>query len=237
MMSNDLAKHFLELRNRVLYSLAFFALCFICIYPFNNFLFTDLVNFLDPFINIELIAVEVASPFIVPFKLSAYLAALVAMPFFLFQALAFMSPGLYPHERSVIFSRTIIGALLFYSGVAFCLLVVLPNVLNFFQTVGPSLIKVSTDITYFMNFVLSLSFGFGLAFQIPIIVNALIGLRITSKTTIKTYRGFVLVMCFVFGMIFTPPDIVSQFMMAIPMYVLFEMGLLFSYEKEKESNS
>jgi sec-independent protein translocase protein TatC len=88
-----------------------------------------------------------------------------------------------------------------------------------------------------MNFVLSLSFGFGLAFQIPIIVNALISLRITSKTTIKKYRGFVLVMCFVFGMIFTPPDIVSQFMMAIPMYVLFEMGLLFSYEKEKESNS
>ena len=88
-----------------------------------------------------------------------------------------------------------------------------------------------------MDFVLSLSFGFGLAFQIPIIVNALIGLNIASKETIKKYRGFVLVMCFVFGMIFTPPDIISQFMMAIPMYILFETGLLFSYEKEKESNS
>ena len=225
-MSNDLAKHFLELRNRILYSLGFFIICFICIYPFNNFLFTDLVNYLDPFINIELIAVEVASPFIVPFKLSAYLAALAAMPFFLFQALAFMSPGLYPRERSVIFSRTILGTILFYSGVAFCLLVVLPNVLNFFQTVGPSLIKVSTDITYFMNFVLSLSFGFGLAFQIPIIVNALIGLNIASKETIKKYRGFVLVMCFVFGMIFTPPDVISQTLLAIPTWILFEFGLL-----------
>ena len=236
-MSNDLAKHFLELRNRILYSLGFFIICFICIYPFNNFLFTDLVNYLDPFINIELIAVEVASPFIVPFKLSAYLAALAAMPFFLFQALAFMSPGLYPRERSVIFSRTILGTMLFYSGVAFCLLVVLPNVLNFFQTVGPSLIKVSTDITYFMNFVLSLSFGFGLAFQIPIIVNALIGLNIASKETIKKYRGFVLVMCFVFGMIFTPPDVISQILLAVPMYLLFELGLLFSNEKKKKSNS
>ena len=236
-MSDDLSKHFLELRNRVLYSLGFFIICFFCIYRFNNFLFNDLVSYLDPYLNIELIAIEVASPFIVPFKLSAYLAALVAMPFFLFQTLAFMSPGLYPQERSVIFSRTILGALLFYTGVAFCLFVVLPNVLNFFQTIGPSLIKVSTDITYFMNFVLSLSFGFGLAFQIPIIVNALIGLNIASKGTIKKYRGLVLVLCFIFGMIFTPPDIVSQFMMAVPMYVLFEMGLLFSYENEKESNS
>ena len=234
-MSNGLATHFIELRNRVLYSLCFFVVSFLCIYPFNNFVFDDLVNYLDPFIQIELIAVEVASPFIVPLKLTAYLAALIAMPFFIFQILAFMSPGLYPKERSVIFSRTILGALLFYLGVIFCLLVVLPNVLNFFQTVGPSIITVSPDISYFMNFVLSMAFGFGLAFQIPILVNALIVLGILPKSKIKAYRGVVLVICFIFGMIFTPPDIISQFMMAIPMYVLFEIGLLFSYEKKAKS--
>ena len=236
-MSEGLAKHFLELRNRILYSLLFFLVCFVGIYPFNNFLFDDLVSFLDPFLNIELIAVEVASPFIVPLKLSAYLSALVAMPFFLFQVLAFMSPGLYPQERFVIYSRTILGTFLFYLGVMFCLFIALPNVLNFFQTVGPNIVKVSTDISNFMSFVLSMSFGFGLAFQIPIIVNALISLKLASKQSIIKYRGFVLVMCFIFGMIFTPPDIVSQFLMAIPMYILFEIGLIFSYEKKPKSIS
>ena len=180
----------------------------------------------------DLIAVEVASPFVVPLKLSAYIAALISIPFLLYQALAFMSPGLYPKERSVIFSRTIIGSFLFLLGVSFCFFVVLPNVLNFFQTVGPESIKVSTDISNFLSFVLTLSFGFGVAFQIPLIVNALIKLEITTKIKLKSYRGLVLILCFIFGMIFTPPDIISQFLMAVPMYLLFEIGLLFSNDKK-----
>ena len=167
-----------------------------------------------------------------PLKLSAFIAALISIPFLLYQTLAFMSPGLYPKERIVIFSRTIIGSLLFFLGVSFCFLVVLPNVLNFFQTVGPESIKVTTDISNFLSFVLTLSFGFGVAFQIPLIVNALIRLKITNKIKLKSYRGLVLILCFIFGMIFTPPDIISQFLMAVPMYLLFEIGLLFSNDKK-----
>ena len=167
-----------------------------------------------------------------PLKLSAFIAALISIPFMLYQALAFMSPGLYPKERMVIFSRTVIGSILFFLGVSFCFLVVLPNVLNFFQTVGPESIKVTTDISNFLSFVLTLSFGFGVAFQIPLIVNALIRLKITNKIKLKSYRGLVLILCFIFGMIFTPPDVISQFLMAVPMYLLFEIGLLFSNDKE-----
>ena len=231
-MSENLGAHFLELRNRILYSFGFFVIAFVCIYPFNNYFFNNIVSYLQSFTTIDLIAVEVASPFIVPLKLSAYIAALISIPFFLYQALTFMSPGLYPKERSVIFSRTIIGSFLFLLGVSFCFFVVLPNVINFFQTVGPESIKVSTDISNFLNFVLALSFGFGVAFQIPLIVNALIQLEITTKIKLKSYRGLVLILCFIFGMIFTPPDIISQFLMAVPMYLLFEIGLLFSNDKK-----
>ena len=108
----------------------------------------------------------------------------------------------------------------------------MPNVLNFFQTVGRDSIKVSTDISNFLSFVLTLSFGFGIAFQIPLIVNALIKLKISTKIKLKSYRGLVLILCFIFGMIFTPPDIISQFLMAVPMYLLFEIGLLFSNDKK-----
>ena len=231
-MSENLGTHFLELRNRILYSFSFFFLAFVCIYPFNNFFFNNIVDYLQTFTSIDLIAIEVASPFIVPLKLSAYIAALISIPFLLYQALTFMSPGLYPKERSVIFSRTIICSFLFLLGVSFCFFVVLPNVINFFQTVGPESIKVSTDISNFLNFVLALSFGFGIAFQIPLIVNALIKLEITTKIKLKSYRGIVLILCFIFGMIFTPPDIISQFLMAVPMYLLFEIGLLFSNDKK-----
>ena len=231
-MSENLGAHFLELRNRILYSFSFFVIAFVCLYPFNNYFFNNIVGYLQTFTTIDLIAVEVASPFIVPLKLSAYIAALISIPFFLYQALTFMSPGLYPKERSVIFSRTIIGSFLFLLGVSFCFFVVLPNVINFFQTVGPESIKVSTDISNFLNFVLALSFGFGVAFQIPLIVNALIKLEITTKIKLKSYRGLVLILCFIFGMIFTPPDIISQFLMAVPMYLLFEIGLLFSNDKK-----
>ena len=229
-MNEGLSTHFLELRNRILYSFSFFVIAFVCIYPFNNYFFNNIVDYLQTFTTIDLIAVEVASPFIVPLKLSAFIAALISIPFLLYQTLAFMSPGLYPKERSVIFSRTIIGSLLFFLGVGFCFLVVLPNVLNFFQTVGPESIKVSTS--NFLSFVLTLSFGFGIAFQIPLIVNALIKLKITNKIKLKSYRGLVLILCFIFGMIFTPPDIISQFLMAVPMYLLFEIGLLFSNDKK-----
>ena len=232
MNNNNLSSHFSELRSRAIYCLIFFIVAFVCIYPFNNFLFDCLVNLVSKNSNINLIAIEVASPFVVPFRLTAFIALLVSLPFFLYQILVFMAPGLYKNEKWIIFSRTILGALLFFLGLAFCIFIVLPNVFNFFQSVGPELIDINTDISKFLNFVLSLILAFGISFQIPILVNALIRLSVLKKSKLKEFRGIFLIVCFIFGTIFTPPDIISQFLLAVPMYILFELGLLFSNEKK-----
>jgi len=232
MSKDSLSSHFSELRSRAIYCLIFFIVAFVCIYPFNNFLFDCLVNLVSKNSNINLIAIEVASPFVVPFRLTAFIALLVSLPFFLYQILVFMAPGLYKNEKWIIFSRTILGALLFFLGLAFCIFIVLPNVFNFFQSVGPELIDINTDISKFLNFVLSLILAFGISFQIPILVNALIRLSVLKKSKLKEFRGIFLIVCFIFGTIFTPPDVISQFLLAVPMYILFELGLLFSNEKK-----
>ena len=232
MNKNNLSSHFGELRSRAIYCLIFFIVVFVCIYPFNNFLFDCLVNLVSKNSNINLIAIEVASPFVVPLRLTAFIALLVSLPFFLYQILVFMAPGLYKNEKWVIFSRTILGALLFFLGLAFCIFIVLPNVFNFFQSVSPELIDINTDISKFLNFVLSLILAFGISFQIPILVNALIRLNVLTKSKLKEFRGIFLIVCFIFGTIFTPPDVISQFLLAVPMYILFELGLLFSNEKK-----
>ena len=232
MNKNNLSSHFSELRSRTIYCLIFFIVAFVCIYPFNNFLFDCLVNLVSRNSNIHLIAIEVASPFVVPLRLTAFIALLVSLPFFLYQLLVFMAPGLYKNEKWIIFSRTILGALLFFLGLAFCIFIVLPNVFNFFQTIGPELIDINTDISKFLNFVLSLMLAFGISFQIPILVNALIRLSVLKKSKLKEFRGIFLIVCFIFGTILTPPDVVSQFLLAVPMYILFELGLLFSNEKK-----
>ena len=232
MNKNNLSSHFSELRSRTIYCLIFFIISFACIYPFNNFLFDCLVNLVSRNSNIHLIAIEVASPFVVPLRLTAFIALLVSLPFFLYQLLVFMAPGLYKNEKWIIFSRTILGALVFFLGLAFCIFIVLPNVFNFFQTIGPELIDINTDISKFLNFVLSLMLAFGISFQIPILVNALIRLSVITKSKLKEFRGIFLIVCFIFGTILTPPDVVSQFLLAVPMYILFELGLLFSNEKK-----
>ena len=232
MNKNNLSSHFSELRSRTIYCLIIFIISFACIYPFNNFLFDCLVNLVSRNSNIHLIAIEVASPFVVPLRLTAFIALLVSLPFFLYQLLVFMAPGLYKNEKWIIFSRTILGALLFFLGLAFCIFIVLPNVFNFFQTIGPELIYINTDISKFLNFVLSLMLAFGISFQIPILVNALIRLSVITKSKLKEFRGIFLIVCFIFGTILTPPDVVAQFLLAVPMYILFELGLLFSNEKK-----
>ena len=124
------------------------------------------------------------------------------------------------------------GPCCFFLGLFFCSFLVLPNVFNFFQSVGPESINITTDISKFLNFVLTLILAFGFAFQIPILVNAIVSLNIVDKSKLKDLRGIFLIICFVFGAIFTPPDVISQFMLAVPMYILFELGLLFSNEKK-----
>ena len=146
MSKDSLSSHFSELRSRAIYCLIFFIVAFVCIYPFNNFLFDYLVSLISGVSNIELIAIEDASTFLVPLRLTGFLALLVSIPFFLYQALAFMASGLYENEKGIIFSRTILGTLLFFLGLLFCSFLVLPNVFNFFQSVGPESINITTDI-------------------------------------------------------------------------------------------
>ena len=161
------------------------------IYPFNNSIFDFLVALLSGISDIELIAIEVASPFIVPLRLAGFLALLVSIPFFLYQALAFMAPGLYKNEKGIIFSRTILGTLLFFLGLLFCSFLVLPNVFNFFQSVGPESINITTDISKFLNFVLTLILAFGFAFQIPILVNAAVRLNLVEKNKLKKLKRYI----------------------------------------------
>ena len=236
-MSNSLSSHFGELRNRILFSIAIFIISVIVLLPFTNYLFDGFLYFLDLVDQKTLIAIEVTSPFLIPLKLVLFIAFLVSLPIFLWQILNFMAPGLYKTEKLAIFSKTFLATILFYTGVIFCLIIVVPNALAFFSSVGPSNLEISTDISRFYSFVLTLSFAFGIAFQVPLIVNILISLNILNKNKIKEYRGIVLVSCFIFGMIFTPPDVISQILLAVPMYLLFELGLLFSNEKKKKSNS
>lgn len=236
-MSSSLSSHFGELRNRILFSITIFIISFIVLLPFTNYLFDGFLYFLDLVDQKTLIAIEVTSPFLIPLKLVLFIAFLVSLPIFIWQILSFMAPGLYKSEKVAIFSKTFLATILFYTGVIFCLFLVVPNALAFFSTVGPSNLEISTDISRFYSFALTLSFAFGIAFQVPLIVNISISLNILNKNKIKEYRGIVLVLCFVFGMVFTPPDVISQVLLAVPMYFLFELGLLLSNEKKKKPNS
>ena len=232
---NSLFSHFSELRLRIIKTIIFFTVSFLVLYPFSNYLFEILLHVVGGKLNLELIAIEIASPFIAPLRLVLFLAFVLTMPFFVFQVLSFMSPGLYENERKFVYTRSIIGTVLFLIGILFSLFIVLPNVINFFQNIGPNSLIISTDISKFLSFFMLVTISFGIAFQVPLLVNALIFFNIIKKEKIKSYRGIVLIIIFFIGMVLTPPDVISQILLAVPMYLLFEIGLLFSYEKKKPS--
>ena len=232
-INKTLFPHFAELRQRIIRVSICFLVVFLVLYPFNSILFDAFVTFSRGSLGLNLIAVEVASPFIVPLRLTLFFAFLMTTPFLIYQILSFMAPGLYEDEKKFIFSRSIIGAFLFVLGICFCFFVVLPNVFNFFEAISPTTVEISTDITKFLDFSLMLFLAFGLASQVPIVVNGLVVFGVINKKHLEKNRGWVLVLAFTFGMLLSPPDVISQIMLAIPVYLLFELGLLFSNEKEK----
>ena len=232
---NSLFSHFSELRLRIIKTIIFFTVSFLVLYPFSNYLFEILLHVVGGKLNLELIAIEIASPFIAPLRLVLFLAFVLTMPFLVFQVLSFMSPGLYENERKFVYTRSIIGTALSLIGILFSLFIVLPNVINFFQNIGPNSLIISTDISKFLSFFMLVTISFGIAFQVPLLVNALIFFNIIKKEKIKSYRGIVLIIIFFIGMVLTPPDVISQILLAVPMYLLFEIGLLFSHEKKKPS--
>jgi sec-independent protein translocase protein TatC len=222
--------HLIELRDRLLRIVLAVLVVFICLFPFGNELYSMLAQPLLAHMpaGTSMIATEVASPFLTPFKLALVLAAFIAIPVILYQVWAFVAPGLYTHERKLIMPLLISSTLLFYAGMAFAYFVVFPLVFGFFTSVAPEGVAVMTDISKYLDFVLKLFFAFGIAFEVPIATILLVKAGITTPDSLRKKRPYIIVAAFVIGMLLTPPDVISQSLLAIPMWLLFEIGLLAS---------
>ena len=224
-----LVTHLAELRDKLLRALLAVLIMFICLFPFANDIYTfvsePLRAILPP--GASMIATEVASPFFTPFKLTLVAAVFLAMPYVLYQVWSFIAPGMYRHEKKLAIPLLASSIVLFYAGTAFAYFVVFPLIFAFFTSVAPDDITIMTDINSYLDFVLKLFFAFGLAFEIPIAAVLLIWTGITTPEALAGKRAYIIVGCFVFGMLLTPPDIISQSLLAIPMWLLFEIGVYF----------
>ncbi|WP_456375076.1 twin-arginine translocase subunit TatC [Thiolapillus sp.] len=222
--------HLLELRDRLLRAVLVVLVIFLLLFPFGN----DIYHFIaEPLMAVmpegtSMIATKVASPFLTPFKLSLIAAIFLAMPYLLYQLWGFIAPGLYAHEKRMAMPLLASSVVLFYLGAAFAYYVVFPLVFRFFTSVTPEGVAVMTDISEYLDFVLTLFFAFGLAFEIPIATILLVWMGMTTPAKLAAKRPFVIVGAFVIGMLLTPPDVISQTLLALPMWVLFESGVIFS---------
>ncbi|MEY2909775.1 MAG: hypothetical protein RLZZ602_2298 [Pseudomonadota bacterium] len=224
-----LVAHLTELRDRLLRAVLAILVAFICLFPFANEIYAFVAEPLQSLLpeGSSMIATEVASPFLTPFKLTLVLAIFVAIPYVLFQVWAFVAPGMYKQEKRIAFPLLASSVLLFYFGAAFAYYVVFPLIFAFFTSIGPSGVTVMTDINRYLDFVLKLFFAFGVAFEIPIAAVILIWSGVTTPDNLAKKRPYIVIGCFVIGMLMTPPDIISQSLLAIPMWLLFELGIFF----------
>ena len=224
-----LVAHLSELRDRLLRAILAVLLVFLCLFPFANEIYLYVSEPLRALLpeGSTMIATEVASPFLTPFKLTLVAAIFLAIPYVLFQAWAFVAPGMYRNEKRLAIPLLISSVMLFYAGAAFAYFVVFPLIFGFFTSVGPSDVTIMTDINRYLDFVLKLFFAFGVAFEIPIAAVIMIRAGITSADALARKRPYIVVGCFILGMLLTPPDVVSQSLLAIPMWILFEVGVQF----------
>ncbi|WP_150911033.1 twin-arginine translocase subunit TatC [Marinobacter halotolerans] len=231
-----LIEHLLELRNRLLKMVLAVLICFAAIYPFANELYLWISEPLRALLPVgqTMIATDVTAPFFAPLKLALVLAVFVAIPIILYQLWSFIAPGLYAHEKRLAFPLLFTSIILFYLGAAFAYFVVFPLVFGFFTAIGPEGIVELPDITSYLNFVLKMFFAFGVAFEIPIATILLILTGATTPKDLAEKRPYIVVGCFVVGMLLTPPDIISQTLLALPMWLLFEMGILFGRLAQRE---
>ena len=231
--SNDqpmpLVAHLTELRDKLLRALLAVLLIFLGLFPFSNDLYAFVSQPLRAILpdGGNMIATDVTTPFFTPFKLTLVAAIFLSMPYVLYQAWSFIAPGMYRHEKRLAIPLLASSVLLFYAGAAFAYFLVFPVIFGFFTSVAPEGVAIMTDINSYLDFVLKLFFAFGLAFEIPIAVILLIWTGITTPEALANKRRYVIVGCFVVGMILTPPDVFSQTMLAVPMWMLFELGIYF----------
>jgi len=229
MSENLFITQLIELRRRLLYSLCSVAILFGICYPFSsqlyNLLAYPLLRYL-PDNQGHLVAIDVLSPFTVPLKLTISVSLVLAIPFIAWQLWRFIAPGLYQREKRLVAPVITVSSLLFYTGILFAYFLVLPTIFQFIVYTTPSNIQMMTDINAYLDFVLTIFFAFGLAFQVPIIIILLLHFNILSIEQLKKQRPYVIIGAFTLGMLLTPPDIFSQTFLAIPLYLLFEAGLL-----------
>ena len=238
--ASGIISHLIELRSRILKALIAVLVVFLCLFYFAQ----DLYQYLAmPLIatmpeGATMIATAVASPFLAPFKLTLVLSFFVAIPVVLYQIWAFIAPGLYKNEKRLVAPLLASSTLLFYAGMAFAYYVVFPLVFLFFNSVAPEGVLVSTDISSYLDFVLKMFFAFGVAFEIPIAVILLCWTGVTTAESLSKKRPYIIIAAFVVGMLLTPPDVISQTLLAVPMLILFEIGVVIGglySRKSKES--
>ncbi len=228
--SESLIAHLIELRSRLLNSAIFLLVVFVCLFPWS----ADLYGLLaQPLLSKlpqggQMIATDVTTPFFVPLKVTMMAAFLIALPYILYQGWRFVAPGLYAHEKKLVLPLIVASTVLFFCGMAFAYFVVFPVVFGFIVASAPHGVAVMTDIDKYLSFVLGMFMAFGVTFQVPVIVVVLVRMGVVSVEKLREARPYVFVGAFVVGAIFTPPDVVSQIMLAIPLWLLYEAGILVS---------
>jgi sec-independent protein translocase protein TatC len=222
--------HLIELRNRLLRMVLCVLVVFLALLPYANEIYSTLAGPLLKHLpeNSSMIAIEVASPFFIPMKLALVAAIFISVPVILYQFWAFVAPGLYRHERRLILPLLLASTVLFYCGAAFAYFIVFPLVFGFLSATAPQGITVMTDISQYFDFVLTFFFAFGICFEVPIFAIVLVWLGVVTPQSLADKRPYVVVGVFVIAMFLTPPDPVSQTLLALPMWLLFETGLFFS---------
>ncbi len=220
--------HLIELRTRLLHSVVALLLVFVALFPWSADLYTWLAHPLLAKLpkGAQMIATDVTTPFFVPLKVAMMASFLIALPYILYQIWRFVAPGLYAHEKRLVWPLIIASTLLFFCGMSFAYFIVFPIVFGFITASAPQGVAVMTDIDKYLSFVLGMFIAFGITFQVPIAVVILVRMGVVTVEKLRDIRRYVIVGAFVVGAIFTPPDVVSQFMLAMPLWLLYEVGIL-----------
>lgn len=226
--SETFISHLIELRERLLRIVVGFLLVFIGLFPFANKIYTLLAHPLLAKLPAggQMIATAVTTPFFVPMKVAMLTAFLISLPNTLYQIWAFVAPGLYANERRFIAPLVVASTMLFFAGMAFAYFIVFPVVFGFITNTAPQGVAVMTDIGNYLDFVITLFMAFGMAFEVPVAVVLLVRFGLVNIRTLKEIRSYVIVGAFILGAIFTPPDVISQIMLAVPLWLLYEAGIL-----------
>ena len=234
MTKDSISNHLIELRSRLLKVFALFVVLSIVGIPFASEVYTFIASPLMDLLpdGSTMIATEVASPFMAPIKLVLYVALLLSMPWLFYQIWMFISPGLYKREKKLTAPLMLSTIILFFCGVSFAFFVVCPIIFKFFIGMAPENIQVMTDINQYLSFIFKLLFAFGIAFEIPIATIIIVKSGLATKESLTSARPYLIVLFLVIGMLLTPPDIFSQLFLAVPMWLLFEIGILFSNNKK-----